>query len=300
MPSPLDSFLADSAARVERALDRWVPPESARPALLHRAIRHSLFAGGKRIRPALCLAWARAAGDASDVPLYPAAAIECLHTYTLVHDDLPCMDDDDLRRGRPTCHKLFGEAIALLAGDALQALAFDLAARTPAPPSAVQRILAELARAAGPSAVVAGQVEDMSAPDSAPSGDTALDALEFIHLHKTADLILAASRMGVLAAGGDEALFDRASRYATALGLAFQCADDILDATSSAEVLGKTPGKDLAENKLTAVSLLGLDGARKRLASLSEAAAAEAAALPDPDSASLLSSLARSLAARRS
>lgn len=298
MPAALDEFLAASALRVERALDRWVPPETTRPSVLYRAIRHSLLAGGKRIRPALCLAWARAAGDVSEAALHPAAAIECLHTYTLIHDDLPCMDDDDLRRGRPTCHKVFGEAIALLAGDALQALAFDLAARTPAPPEAVRRILAELARAAGPAAVVGGQVEDMTAPDLPP--DDAPEALEFIHLHKTADLLLCACRMGVLAAGVDEALFDRASRYATALGLAFQCADDILDATSSAEVLGKTPGKDLAENKLTAVSLYGLDGARARLADLSETAAAEASALPDPDSAALLAGLARSLAARRS
>ena len=285
----LQAYLTDGARWIETALDRLVLPADTRPASLHAAMRHSLFAGGKRLRPLLCAACAEACGAPRAAALFPAAAVECLHTYTLIHDDLPCMDDDDLRRGVPTCHKVYGEAVALLAGDALQALAFELAAQTP---GAALDVVRELADAAGSVGVVGGQVEDMLGEHLPP--DEA--RLRFIQQHKTGDLIVCACRMGVRAAGGSPAALAAATRYAAALGEAFQIADDLLNETSTAEQLGKAVGTDAAREKTTAVSVYGLDGAKKRLREL----VAEAlAALADfPGETAPLAALARHVAER--
>ena len=286
--------LADLARWTEAALDRLVPPATARPAPLHAAMRHSLFAGGKRIRPALCASFAEVCGAPRAAAEHPAAAIECLHTYTLIHDDLPCMDDDDLRRGVPTCHKAYGEATALLAGDALQALAFSILAAMPAPPETALACVAELAAAAGPGAVVGGQVEDMLAEGLPPDADRLL----YIQRHKTGDLIACACRMGVLAAGGPATALDAATRYAAAVGEAFQVADDLLNLVSDAATLGKATGTDAARGKLTAVSVYGETGARERLAALT-AEAVDALAPLSGDTARL-AALARYVADRPS
>ena len=286
----LKAYLADGAQWIETALDRLVPAADTRPAALHAAMRHSLFAGGKRLRPLLCAACAEACGVKRGAALYPAAAIECLHTYTLIHDDLPCLDDDDLRRGVPTCHKVFGEATALLAGDALQALAFELAARTPA---GAPDIVRELADAAGSTGVVGGQVEDMLGEHLPPDEER----LRFIQQHKTGDLIICACRMGVLAAAGTPAALAAATAYAAAIGEAFQIADDILNATATPEQLGKAVGTDAAREKTTALSVYGMDGARKRLHGL---IAQALAALPGfPGDPAPLAALARHIAERR-
>ena len=286
----LQAYLTDGARWIETALDRLVLPADTRPASLHAAMRHSLFAGGKRLRPLLCAACAEACGAPRAAALFPAAAIECLHTYTLIHDDLPCMDDDDLRRGVPTCHKVYGEAIALLAGDALQALAFELAAQTPV---AALEIVRELAAAAGSRGVVGGQVEDMLGEHLPP--DEA--RLRFIQQHKTGDLIVCACRMGVRAAGGSPAALAAATRYAAALGEAFQIADDLLNETSTAEQLGKAVGTDAAREKTTAVSVYGMAGAKKRLAEL--VAEALAALAGFPGDVAPLAALARHVAERK-
>ncbi|MGD9782223.1 MAG: polyprenyl synthetase family protein [Kiritimatiellia bacterium] len=294
----LTTYLADGARWIETALDRLVPPAETRPAPLHAAMRHSLFAGGKRLRPILCAASAEACAaprGTCDAPraaaLFPAAAIECLHTYTLIHDDLPCMDDDDLRRGVPTCHKAYGEAVALLAGDALQALAFELAAQTPV---AALDVVRELSSAAGSLGVVGGQVEDMLGERLPP--DEA--RLRFIQQHKTGDLIVCACRMGVLAASGSPAALAAATRYARAVGEAFQIADDLLNAMSTPEQLGKAVGTDAAREKTTALSVYGMDGAKQRLDGLvAEALAALPGFLGD---AAPLAALARHVAERKS
>ena len=286
----LSTYLSDGARWIEAALDRLVPPAEARPAALHAAMRHSLFAGGKRLRPLLCAACAEACGAARDTALFPAAALECFHTYTLIHDDLPCMDDDDLRRGVPTCHKVYGEATALLAGDALQALAFEFAVRTPV---AALEIVQELARAAGPGGVVGGQVEDMLGEGLPP--DEA--RLRYIQQHKTGDLIVCACRLGVLAAGGPAAALESATRYAAALGEAFQIADDILNATSTPEQLGKAVGTDAAREKTTAISVYGMAGAKNRLQLLVEKSLAALDGFPGDTTP--LAALARHIATRR-
>ena len=286
----LKSYLADGARWIEAALDRLVPPASARPASLHAAMRHSLFAGGKRLRPLLCAACAEACGAPRDAALFPAAAIECLHTYTLIHDDLPCMDDDDLRRGVPTCHKVYGEATALLAGDALQALAFELAARAPV---AALDIVRELAAAAGSVGVVGGQVEDMLGEHLPPDEDR----LRYVQQHKTGDLIVCACRMGVRAGGGSPAALAAATRYAGAAGEAFQIADDLLNATSTAAQLGKAVGTDAARGKTTAISVYGLPGAQTRLKELIDDALGALAGFPGD--AAPLAALARHVAERK-
>ena len=286
----LKTYLADGARWIETALDRLVLPAETRPAQLHAAMRHSLFAGGKRLRPLLCAASAEACGAPRAAALFPAAAIECLHTYTLIHDDLPCMDDDDLRRGVPTCHKVYGEAIALLAGDALQALAFELAAQTPV---AALDVVRELADAAGSVGVVGGQVEDMLGEHLPPDEDR----LRFIQRHKTGDLIVCACRMGVRAAGGSPAALAAVTRYAAAAGEAFQIADDLLNETATPEQLGKAVGTDAAREKTTAVSVYGMAGAKKRLHELVEEALA---ALADfPGDVAPLAALARLFADRK-
>ena len=286
----LQAYLTDGSRWIETALDRLVLPADTRPATLHAAMRHSLFAGGKRLRPLLCAACAEACGAPRAAALFPAAAVECLHTYTLIHDDLPCMDDDDLRRGVPTCHKVYGEAIALLAGDALQALAFELAAQTPV---AALEIVRELADAAGSVGVVGGQVEDMLGEHLAPDEDR----LRYVQQHKTGDLIVCACRMGVRAAGGSLDALAAATRYAGAAGEAFQIADDLLNATSTAAQLGKSVGTDAAREKTTAISVYGLAGAQARLKELIDDALGALAGFPGD--AAPLAVLARHVAERK-
>ncbi len=251
------ALLLEAATRCERELDRRIPAVDCEPRRLHAAMRHSLFAGGKRLRPALVLAACRACGGA-DASCAPAmAAVEAFHTYTLIHDDLPAMDDDDLRRGRPTCHVAFDEATAILAGDALQAFAFELAAEVSATAVRV------LARAGGSLGVVGGQQDDLDA-EGRPVEATAACAsrLERIHRGKTAALIQASCELGALAADAGEPQRRALATYGNELGLAFQIQDDVLDATADSATLGKTAGKDAAQQKLTWVAVHGLDAAR--------------------------------------
>jgi geranylgeranyl pyrophosphate synthase len=276
------AFLAEAARRAELALDRFLPTADTVPARLHAAMRYSVLAGGKRLRPALVLGACRAVGAADDVADPALAAVECFHTYTLIHDDLPAMDDDDLRRGRPTCHKQFDEATAILAGDALQALAFELAAHHGA------AAVISLARAGGSLGVVGGQQEDLDAEGRVITGSPADRALlERIHRGKTAALIRASCELGALAAGASAAQRSALAAYGEAIGLAFQIADDVLDATADAATLGKTPGKDAAQGKLTYVALCGLDGARAEARRLLDTALAALAPLDAPDLAAL-------------
>ncbi len=267
----VNAYLADLRHEVEAALARLLPPADERPARLHAAMRYSLLAGGKRLRPVLCLASAEAVGGTRAAALLPAIALECLHTYTLIHDDLPAMDDDDLRRGQPTCHKKFDEATAILAGDALLTFAFELLAR--ATPAA--QLAQELAQAAGSRGVVGGQAEDLAAEGRAPDAQW----LDYIHTHKTGALIRAACRMGALAGGANAAQLAALTSYAGEIGLAFQVADDVLNVTSTPEQLGKATGSDAARKKLTYVALFGLDEARARARTLADEAIAALAPL---------------------
>lgn len=247
-------------ARVERGLDLHLPPAGTRPARLHTAMRYSLEAGGKRLRPVLVLATAELFGVRDDSALPAAVAIECLHTYSLIHDDLPCMDNDDLRRGRPTAHKQFDEATALLAGDALLTHAFGLMAESYASsPALAHALIRELADAAGSRRLIGGQMEDLLAEKKA---DATPDELEFIHLNKTAAMIEAALVMGGLAGSASETNLAALRRAGRHLGLAFQIIDDILDATADTATLGKTAGKDAKADKTTFVKLHGLEKSR--------------------------------------
>jgi geranylgeranyl pyrophosphate synthase len=255
-------FFRECAARVEGKLDQLVPPETSEPVHLHRAVRWSLFAGGKRLRPSLLLATSRVFGVNSDALLLSTAcALEMIHTYSLIHDDLPAMDDDDLRRGRPTCHVRFGEGTAILAGDVLQTLAFEVIAGEQSLTHEVRvRLIYEVARAAGtPQGMVAGQAFDLESTARA----VIAPELERIHLYKTGALMIAAARCGAIIAGADAAELAAISRYAAAVGLLFQITDDLLDVTASAEDLGKTPGKDERSSKATYPSLYGVEATRQ-------------------------------------
>lgn len=242
-------------------------------------MRYSVFGGAKRLRPILCMAAAEACGGDAEAALRPAAAIELLHTYTLIHDDLPAMDDDDLRRGRPTCHIQFGEAVAILAGDALLTMAFEWLADCPAPaPHDPLALVRELARAAGSQGVIGGQVEDIEAEGSPPDPLK----LEFIHMHKTADLVKASCRIGAITAGASTEWVDSLGLFGERLGLAFQITDDILNATSDESALGKKTGTDAARGKLTYVSVYGIEKARSMALHYVEEAKAQLSELPGP------------------
>jgi geranylgeranyl diphosphate synthase type II len=233
-------------------------------------MRYSLLGGGKRLRPLFALAAAEAVGADPAVALRVAAAVECVHTYSLIHDDLPCMDDDDLRRGQPTCHKVFGEAVAVLAGDALLTRAFHLLTEHPdCPPHRTTDFLRVLAEAADSRHLLGGQVADLEAENRTVS---AAD-LRFIHLGKTAALLSASLRLGAMAGGGDPAMVENLARFGREIGLAFQVQDDILDVTQPSEILGKSAGKDVAAGKATYPALLGLEGARRESARLTKKAA---------------------------
>jgi geranylgeranyl pyrophosphate synthase len=259
-------------ATVERGIEHLLPPASTRPARLHEAMRYSMQAGGKRLRPVLVLATAEMFGATADAALPAAVAIECLHTYSLIHDDLPCMDNDDLRRGRPTAHRAFDEATALLAGDALLTHAFALLGEGyAAQPALATRLLRELSDAAGSRRLIGGQMEDLLG-EKKPA--IATSDLEFIHLQKTAAMIEAALVMGAHVGGATPEDVEHLRRTGRHLGLAFQIIDDILDATAATETLGKTAGKDAKSGKSTFVSVHGLQAAQALAAAQTAAALA--------------------------
>ncbi len=259
----LKTFLDTCGQRIEAALNAWLPPEQIPPARLHQAMRYAVLGGGKRVRPTLAYATAEAIGLLPEDVNTIACAVELIHAYSLIHDDLPAMDDDDLRRGRPTCHKVFGEAIAILAGDALMTLAFLVLARDDALPGGAKARLAmidTLAWAAGSRGMAGGQAMDLDAEGR----DIDLTTLENIHIHKTGALIRASVRMASLADPGlAPDLAERLDHYAKCLGLAFQIRDDILDIEAPTAILGKTKGKDQAQDKATYPALMGLEAARQ-------------------------------------
>jgi geranylgeranyl diphosphate synthase, type II len=260
-----DVRLRACVSAVDAALRHHLPREGVRPATLHRAMRHSVFAGGKRLRPVLVMAAAEACGGDMRHVLPEACAVECVHTYSLMHDDLPCMDDDDFRRGRPTCHKVFGEAVAVLAGDALLALAFEiLAGARPSRRHPVSTRVLELARAAGSRHLVGGQVADLEAEGRRVGAGE----LHFIHGGKTAAMVRASLRLGAMGAGADARRLGALTRFGEALGRAFQIIDDILDVTQPAEKLGKSAGKDARDGKSTYPSVLGMEASRAEAARL--------------------------------
>lgn len=257
----LEIFFADCAAKVDRRLEGLVPSAEIEPASLHAAMRWSLFAGGKRFRPALVFAVGRTFGAAKEKLVNAAAAIEMIHTYSLVHDDLPAMDNDDLRRGRATCHKKFGEATAILAGDALQTLAFQAIAEDENLSAEIRiKLISEIARAAGtPAGMVAGQQRDLEAEGR----EISIENLEKIHHGKTGAMISVAAKSGAIVADADAGEIEIVSNYAAKIGLLFQITDDLLDVTQTTEILGKTAGKDISAAKATYPALYGLDDARR-------------------------------------
>ena len=258
-PEAFSAWLEDTCAWVDQALERFVPAADATPARLHEAMRYALLGGGKRLRPAMVRLVCTSFGGEDARALRPAAAIEMVHTYSLVHDDLPCMDDDELRRGRPTCHVAYDEATAVLVGDALLTLAFEIAAGAGGELGAdMTRVLAVHAGAAG---MVGGQVLDLSLERGAA---LSLDAIDDMHRRKTGALFAAAAELGAIAAGEGHAERGKARRYGAAIGQAFQAVDDLLDATGDASTLGKTPGKDESLERATLVAALGLERARAR------------------------------------
>ena len=259
-PFDLQAYLTDRTAAVDRALDRFLPEATTRPATIHKAMRYSLFAGGKRMRPALCLAAAEACGGLADGCLPLACAVECIHTYSLIHDDLPAMDNDDYRRGKLTNHKVFGEGIAILAGDALLTQAFEIAAQCKGWPRYPHRdVLLEIARAAGSRQLIAGQVADLEGEGKKISAEQ----LKYIHERKTSALLCCSARLGGMSANCTAAQLKALTNFGYNVGLAFQIIDDILDLTQSSEQLGKTAGKDTKAQKATYPAIVGLEKSRK-------------------------------------
>jgi len=259
----LKAYLEAHRVIVDAALDRVLPSEEIVPVNLHRAMRYSVLAPGKRLRPTLVIAGAEAVGGAAEAVLDTACALELIHAYSLIHDDLPAMDDDDYRRGRLTNHKVFGEAMAILAGDALLTLAFRLVADNAArlaDPRTVARVVADVADAAGTDGMVGGQVIDIESEGK----DVGADTLEYIHRHKTAALIRVSLTAGATLAGGTPAQIDAVRRAGESLGLAFQIVDDILDVEGSLAELGKTAGSDVRKKKVTYPALLGLDASKRK------------------------------------
>jgi len=260
MSFDLQDFLSTRTEAVNRALDHFLPSEKTKPATIHKAMRYSLFAGGKRMRPALCLAAAEACGGSDKDAMPLACAVECIHTYSLIHDDLPAMDNDDFRRGKPTNHKVFGEGVAVLAGDALLTQAFEIAAqgkkiaRYPH-----EKIILEIAKASGSLQLIAGQVADLEG-----EGKKISEAeLKFIHERKTSALLCCSVRLGGMSANCSPTQLKALTDFGYHVGLAFQVIDDILDVTQTSEQLGKTAGKDVAVQKATYPAIVGLEKSRK-------------------------------------
>ena len=253
----LQETLEEGRSLVDTTLQRLLPPETQHPSVIHQAMRHSVFAGGKRLRPILCLEAARLVTGAIPEGVEElACALEMLHTYSLIHDDLPALDNDDLRRGRPTCHRVFGEATAILAGDALQTYAYQVLARLRCPADARVSIIEEIARATGTvDGMIGGQVMDLEAEHTSPDAAT----LENIHRSKTGALITASLAAGGIYAGGNENELECLRTFGRSIGLAFQIADDVLDVTQTSAQLGKTAGKDTASQKATYPALFGIE-----------------------------------------
>jgi geranylgeranyl diphosphate synthase type II len=267
----LQAYLSARQKEVDRALNGFLPKASARPATIHRAMRYSLFAGGKRLRPILCLAAAEACGGLTKSALPLACALECIHTYSLIHDDLPSMDNDDFRRGRATCHKVFGDGIAVLAGDALLTIAFEIAAEAaPWPRYDLRAIFREISVTAGSRRLIAGQVADLEGEGKRIDRRQ----LRYIHENKTAALLTTSVRLGAMSANATPPQLGAISDFGRALGLAFQVIDDILDVTQTSERLGKSAGKDAAAHKATYPSVLGLEKSRAEASRLTRQALA--------------------------
>jgi geranylgeranyl diphosphate synthase type II len=255
----LKTYLTSRQKKIDCALDRYLPKENTRPATIHKAMRYSLFAGGKRLRPILCLAAAEACGGKIEHALPLACAMECIHTYSLVHDDLPSMDNDDFRRGRATCHEVFGDGIAVLAGDALLTIAFEVVScARPTRRYDMPTLLREVAVAAGSRKLIAGQVADLEAEGKR----TTRAELRYIHENKTSAILATSVRLGAMSANAEPKQLSAITRFGRALGLAFQVIDDILDVTQTTEKLGKSAGKDIAARKATYPAVLGLEKSR--------------------------------------
>lgn len=296
--SRLSDYVGEARRQVDEALARYLPVAagpawSGCPARLAEAMRYSTLAGGKRLRPVLCLMAAEACGGARSAALPAACALELVHTYSLIHDDLPAMDDDDLRRGRPTCHKAFDEATAVLAGDGLLTLAFEVVSRHVGPAEAAAGCALALAEAAGPAGMVGGQMADLQAEGRS---DASVPELEAIHRRKTGALLRAALRMGAVTAGAPAAVREALDAYGRAVGLAFQIVDDLLDVQGDEAKLGKRVGKDSGLGKWTYPGLLGVDGSRARARQLADEAVA--ALGPLGDRGALLKALALDLLER--
>jgi geranylgeranyl diphosphate synthase, type II len=290
----LSPFFEEDRLAVDAALERLLPAESTPPSSIHTAMRYSVFAGGKRMRPILCLETARIFSSDVTPALHPACALEFIHTYSLIHDDLPALDNDDLRRGKPTCHKKFGEALAILAGDGLLTLAFETIGTTPVPAERRVAILTEVAAAAGTiKGMVGGQVADIEAERK--SVDPQM--LEYIHRSKTAALIRASVTAGALCAGASPEDVARLRRFGETIGWAFQVTDDILDVEESSAALGKTAGKDFAQQKATYPAVYGLERSHQIAGDLANKAIAELS--PFADRSSRLREIAEFLVLRR-
>jgi geranylgeranyl diphosphate synthase type II len=268
----VDQTLEQGRTLTDAALERLLPEATQRPFSIHRAMRHSVFAGGKRLRPVLCIEAGRIFAGSLPAGIEElGAALEMLHTYSLIHDDLPALDNDDLRRGRPTCHKVYGEAIAILAGDALQTQAYEVLSRLHCPAESRVRIIEEIAHGTGTiEGMIGGQVVDLESEHSKPD----LAMLEYIHRSKTAALIGASVVSGGLYAGGDDKGIGQLRSFGLSIGLAFQIVDDVLDVTQTSEQLGKTAGKDMAAEKATYPALFGVDESLKKAGALVESALA--------------------------
>jgi len=291
----LRDYLAQQQRLVDSELDRLVPPETTAPETIHRAMRYSLFAGGKRIRPILCIEAARTIADAPDGVLAAACSLELIHTYSLIHDDLPALDNDDYRRGKLTNHKVFGEAMAILAGDSLLTLAFQVLAQLPAGGDRKARLILELATASGTvGGMIGGQVADLEGEGKPPDAQL----LETIHRAKTGALLRASLRLGAIYAGAGDAQYAALSCYGEHVGLAFQIVDDILDVEEPSEALGKTAGKDAAQQKITFPAVYGIETSRRMAAE--ECAHAHRVLEPFGDRACRLHELADLIVHRKS
>src|SRR6202162_2963760 len=291
----LQETLAQGRLLTDAALDRLIPLETEHPVSIHKAMRHSVFAGGKRLRPVLCIEAGRMVRGSVPAKIEElGAALEMLHTYSLLHDDLPALDNDDLRRGRPTCHKVFGDAIAILAGDALQTLAYETLARLECPAESRVRIIEEIAHGTGTlDGMIGGQVVDLEAEHTQPTAEM----LEYIHRAKTAALITASLVSGGLYAGAKDREVKRLRGFGKSIGLAFQIVDDVLDVTQTSEQLGKTAGKDTAAQKATYPALFGIDESLKKADALVEKALASLEGFASR--ADILKALARFLVERK-
>ncbi|NJL84884.1 MAG: polyprenyl synthetase family protein [Leptolyngbyaceae cyanobacterium SM1_1_3] len=272
IPFDLSAYLLERKKQVEAALEQAIAV--VYPERIYESMRYSLMAGGKRLRPILCLATAELAGGTAEIAMPTACALEMIHTMSLIHDDLPAMDNDDFRRGQPTNHKVYGEDIAILAGDGLLAYAFEfIAVQTQqVPAERVLRVIAHLGRAAGAAGLVGGQAVDL---ESEGKSEVGVETLNFIHRHKTAALLEASVVSGAVLAGAEQADIERLSRYAQHIGLAFQIVDDVLDITSTPEALGKSTGKDVQAQKVTYPSIWGIEESKRQAHQLVEAAKQE-------------------------